>query len=115
MRLSRPIQLLVGAATLLPIVYMVYFFVAMSSSIATRHGGPDDFDLLFRLHLGTMLLIFALLIFYIVYLFRTTRVSQDKKALWAVVLFMGNMFAMPVFWFLYVWRDPTPEAKSVDL
>jgi len=115
MTLSRPIQLLVGAATLLPIVYMVYFIVSMSSSVATRNGGPDDFDFLFRLHLGTMLLTFSLLIFYIVYLFRTARVPQDKKALWAVVLFMGNMFAMPVFWFIYVWRDPMPEAKSVDL
>ncbi len=110
MKLSQPAKFIVGALTLLPIAYMVYFIVSMASSVGTRTGGPDDFDLLFRLHLGTMLLTFSLMIFYIVYLFRTSRVPQDKKALWAVVLFMGNMFAMPVFWFLYIWQDSKPDA-----
>lgn len=110
MKLSQPVKLIVGALTLLPFAYMVYFFVSMVSAVGTESGGLDNFDLMFRLHLGTMLLIFALMIFYIVYLFRTPRVPQDKKALWAVVLFMGNMIAMPVFWFLYVWRDSKPGA-----
>jgi hypothetical protein len=25
--------------------------------------------------------------------------------LWAVVLFLGNMIAMPVFFYLYIWPD----------
>ncbi len=95
---------------MLPLGYMVYFMMSIASSIGSETGGLDDFDLMFRLHLGTMLLTFSLLIFYIVYLFRTSSVPQDKKALWAVVLFMGNMFAMPVFWFLYVWQDSQPDA-----
>lgn len=95
---------------MLPIVYMVYFVARMVSSFDSIRGGQDDFDLLLYLHLGTMFLIFALLGFYVAYLFRTPRVPQDKKALWAVVLFLGNMFAMPVFWFLYIWRDAKPDA-----
>lgn len=109
MKLSRPVKLIVGVMTLLPFVYMVYFMVSMASSMKTNASGPDDFDMLFRLHLGTMLLTFSLMIFYIVYLFRTSKVPQDKKALWAVVLFMGNMFAMPVFWLLYIWQDSKPD------
>jgi hypothetical protein len=49
--------------------------------------------------------VIALLIFYIVYLFRTDRVASDKKALWAVVLLMGHVVAMPIFWFFYIWRS----------
>ncbi len=37
------------------------------------------------------------------YLFKTDVVPQDKKALWAVVLFLGNMISMPIFWYLYIW------------
>jgi hypothetical protein len=51
-----------------------------------------------------MALVGVLLVSYIVYLFKTEYVPTDKKALWAVVLFMANMFAMPVFWVLYVWQ-----------
>jgi type VI protein secretion system component VasK len=59
---------------------------------------------LFVLHISTIALIFALIASYVVYLFRTNHVPKDRKALWAVVLFMGGIFAMPVFWFIYVWK-----------
>jgi hypothetical protein len=53
--------------------------------------------------------IMVLLAIYITFLFKTDRVPQDKKTLWAVVLFCGNLFAMPVFWYLYLWKDPGPD------
>ena len=53
-----------------------------------------------------MLEIIALLVIYVAYLFKTDRVGQDKKALWAVVLLLGNIVAMPVFWYLYIWKKP---------
>jgi EamA domain-containing membrane protein RarD len=59
----------------------------------------------------TILWTFALLAIYVRLLFKTERVPTDKKTLWAVVLFLGNMLAMPVFWYLYVWREPESEAK----
>jgi hypothetical protein len=53
--------------------------------------------------------------------FRNDRVDKDKKVLWAVVLFMGNMIAMPIYWYLYIWREvptagsPAPSAlRSTD-
>ena len=57
------------------------------------------------LHLLTMLEILVLLVIYIVHVFKTDSVPQDKKALWAVVLFLGNMLAMPVYWYLYIWKE----------
>lgn len=112
MNLSQPTKLFVGAMTLLPIAYMVFFIVTMVSATAATPDKPDNFELLFRLHLGTMFLMLLLMIFYIVYLFRTPRIPQDKKALWAVVLFMGNIIAMPVFWYLHVWPDGPTEPQG---
>jgi hypothetical protein len=115
MRLNRFTALLIAVLTLAPWAYFVYFlsrfiptFAAMSSSSppAPPNQFFEDFDLLFRLHLLVMLLIVALMAFYIFHLFRTDRVPSDKKALWAVVLFLGNLLAMPVYWYLYMWpRD----------
>jgi hypothetical protein len=62
-------------------------------------------------HLGVMLLMFVLITFYIVFLFKTDRVRNDMKALWAVAIFMGSIVAMPIFWYLYIW--PTAESSGV--
>jgi hypothetical protein len=45
-------------------------------------------------------------ILYVVYLFKTDRVPVEQKALWATVIILGHMLAMPVFWYLHVWREP---------
>jgi len=116
--LSKPKKIALGVATAYPFLYMIFFVLSFFGLMvfgATSHpttpgaraGGPPAFFLVFfAVHLLTMLWIFGLMAFYIVHLFKTERVSTDKKALWAIVLFMGNMFAMPVYWYLYIWRDP---------
>ena len=67
MNFSPPVKLIAGALTLLPIVCMVYFFVSVMSSLGAGYERLDDVAVLFRLHLGTMLLTFVLMICYIVY------------------------------------------------
>ena len=38
---------------------------------------------------------------------RSNAVPSDKRELWLWVLLLGNVFALPVYWFWYV-RDQTP-------
>ncbi len=65
------------------------------------------FLIILPLHLLTMLSVLALTVFYIVNVFRNDRVEKDKKALWAVVIFLGHVIAMPVYWYFYIWRKPS--------
>jgi hypothetical protein len=107
MVLSRPATILVGIAAILPILY-IPFFVAFAFLPAWQGGGPESmaaFDHIFTIHICVMLLSMTLIAFFIVYLFKTSRVPPEKKALWAVVIFMANMFSMPVFWYLYMWKQ----------
>src|ERR1700741_863120 len=110
---SSPVRLLAGVATLLPWAYMLYFFNQMSPLPSPQSISTEEFHRFFRIHLMVTFIIFAILAGFIIYLFRTDRVPQSKKALWAVVLFMGNMVSMPVFWYLYVrpaqWQDPKAD------
>jgi hypothetical protein len=46
----------------------------------------------------------CMLIFYIIDVWRNTRVAKNQKALWTVVLLCGWFFAFPVYWYLYLWR-----------
>ncbi len=106
MRLDPVTKVLIGAATLWPLAYMALFLLSFVG-MATGGGQPLlRFEALFVLHLLTMVWMVGLMVFYIVYLFKTERVSQDKKVLWAIVLFMGHVIAMPIFFWLYIWPDP---------
>ena len=99
--MGKGIKLLIGLLTLVPLGYLVFFFMNFASF-------PDemiDFDSLFKLHLGVMLFVMGLLIFYIVNIFKNDKVRQDQKALWVIVLFFGAIIAMPVYWYLFIWKD----------
>jgi hypothetical protein len=68
-------------------------------------GAPMIMMIIIPLHFLTMFEIAVLLVIYIRHVFKTDRVPQDKKSLWAVVLFLGNVVAMPIYWYLYIWTD----------
>jgi energy-coupling factor transporter transmembrane protein EcfT len=114
--MSKTTKLLLGGATLLPFLYMIFFFIVIFSFIlfnsqgeaSPEPGPPALLLLIFPLHMLAMMLVFGLTIFYIINVFRNERVEKDKKALWAVVIFLGNMIAMPIYWYLYIWKE-TPR------
>ena len=117
MNLSRPAKIVVGALTLVPFVHIVAFMTAFLWVFVRisqiEDGPPPDgierwFFLVFALHFAMMLFVWVLIAFYMVYLFKTDRVPADKKALWAVVLFMAGLIAMPVFFWLYIWPEDVP-------
>ena len=117
--MKQLIKLLLGLVTLWPFAYLILFFVVVFNEFLNpgteQLGPPPVIALILPLHFLTMLVIPALLVFYIVNVFKNDRVEKDKKVLWAVVLFMGSMIAMPIYWYVYIWKaepvlgNPSPE------
>lgn len=115
MVLSRPIVVLLGIATVVPWVYMPLFiaFVFLPITRANPTEAIAIFDRIFAIHMGVGFFCMALMAFFVVYLFKTSLVPNEKKALWAVVLFAANLFAMPIFWYIYMWKPSRlPRARS---
>ena len=117
--MTRGKAIALAVFTVWPFVYMILFvFVVVGLMITEALSGgrsagpPAALLIIFPLHFLTMVEICALIVVYIIHLFKTDRVAPDKKALWAVVLFLGNMLAMPVYWYLYIWRQPGPAAQG---
>lgn len=111
--MNRRKAVVLGVLTAWPFFYMILFMcmvlgMMMSGLSGERTSSEPPIILLIivPLHLLTMLEMFALLVIYIVHVFKTDRISQEQKALWAVVLFLGSMIAMPVYWYLYIWKKP---------
>lgn len=126
--MKRGSKIWLGVATIWPLFYLLLFFVFMISMFfivgGDRNDGTTSFliVLMLPLHLLTMLLIMGLPVFYIVNVFRNDRVVKNMKVLWAVVIFFGSIIAMPIYWYLYIWRavqagsDPSllsPAQESV--
>ena len=119
MPVSKPIAVLVLLASLLPVAYLVFFLAAFAAALLSGPGGdgPVPFRVLFVLHALCIVWIWGLLAFYLAFLFKSPAVPKDQKVLWAVVLFLMNALAMPVFWYLYVWPQaagPVPEGKCAE-
>jgi hypothetical protein len=90
-----------------PPVYIV-FFIALVVEATVRNAGDPDNDLLvpfgvvMALHLGTMLVILAASVAYVVHAWRSPRVEKDQRTLWVLVLLLGAPIAMPIYWWLHV-------------
>lgn len=102
-RPSRPVAYLLGVFSVWPIVYF-FAFLALIGYIfeASPKQGFQAFQDVFPVHLATIVLMIALMATYLVHLFRTDRLTPDRRILWAVVLLFFGMFAFPVYWWLYV-------------
>lgn len=125
--MSRKQAIMLLAFTLWPWVYMAGFFAmvfvlfvsgAASAADGVNSGGGVDGEVgassalgglfvcvVIPLHLLTMLEILALTVLYVVLAVRCEHLRPEMRAIWAVLLVIGNILAMPVYWYLYVWRD----------
>lgn len=109
--MSKSKKIVLGIFTMWPIVYMGIFFLFvfsqtfLSFSAGEKNEPPTGFFLIFILHFLTIILLLVLLFIYIKNVFKNDSISQDKKAFWAAVLFLGNMIAMPIYWYRYIWKE----------
>jgi hypothetical protein len=105
-RINKPAKLLLGLITLWPPIYLAVFVAfAFFAAFPSDGNFPVSFTAMFRLHLITVFWVWSLLVIYLLDVFRNDQMDQDKKALWAIVLFLGNMIVLPVYWYLFVWRS----------
>jgi hypothetical protein len=119
MTLTRSQKILVGFFTLWPPVYFMLFFcfilLTMGSIFLGAVSGTDSpvpflapfgfIPLIFIFHFLTILVIWGLIAFYIIYLFKSDRIPQEKKVLWLVLMILLGLFTMPIFYYFYIWPE----------
>jgi len=48
----------------------------------------------------------GMLIFYIIHIYKSNRIAKNQRSLWVVLLIFGSLLVYPVYWYLYIWREP---------
>jgi len=113
--MTRLRKTITGIITILPLLYVAFFMFSVFSSIAMEAGSKGEsfifkhFGAFAAIHGLVMLLQIGLIIYYMVFIFRSSAVKQEMKVLWAVVIFMGNIIAMPIFWYIFFFKAPRGE------
>jgi hypothetical protein len=107
MNFSKPLKVALLLLTLWIPLYMIGFMFMIGSMAMV------DFDLLWKLHIGTMAATVVAMLVYVVHLFKTRRIDPMKKILWALALWCGAPIAMPIYFFAHVWPEPDAMPEVV--
>ena len=113
---SKKGMFVLGALTALPLAYLlaVTVFVAVDvgttpATLLVRFGWPP----LLLPNLAAFLLIIGLLVGYVGDLLRTPAIAEDRKPLWVTVMVVGHVFAMAVYWLLYMFLPWRAERRAL--
>ena len=113
MQLSRLGAVLLLVVTLYPAVYFLLFLLSFFADGGAA-GTPifGSFEVLMRFHIAAMLLSLALIIFYVVHAVKNSMLTSEQRLLWVVLLILGAIFSAPVYWYLYLWKNPQLSAPD---
>jgi hypothetical protein len=66
------------------------------------------------LSLSIVVLSCILVVASIILAYRLPSVDPSKRGAWLMFLLFGSVFAIPIFWYLHIFRDPPAYASSDD-
>jgi heme/copper-type cytochrome/quinol oxidase subunit 3 len=106
----KPAKIILGLATVWPIVYILLFMAFVASTLirtvqTTGAPPPDFFRIIIPLHLATMLVALGLLVFYVTHAYRSASLSSDRRLIWIVLLLFGFPIAGPIYWYSHLWHE----------
>ena len=123
MNISKTFKILIGIGTIWFAIYpflfmgMVMLFmgiIPIMPIIAQSLDTPAPFffsffGLIFPVHLCTMSLGFALMVFYLIHVIKNTKADETVRIILGVGCFFFSFIVMPVYYYLYIWLDIPPE------
>ncbi len=112
--MSNTKRVLLGLATFWPPAYVFIFmgvilFSMFGMESGSHDGLPVSFAIIFPIHMLTILGMFALIGTYLVLAVKNKDLTDNLRIIWVILFVTFGMFAMPVYWWLYVWNGPEPR------
>ena len=69
----------------------------------------------FGAHLFTILLMLGLMPLYVILAVKSSCLDETMRIIWVVLLLTLGFLAMPVYWYLYIWREPPVSSSRSDV
>ncbi|WP_251358426.1 hypothetical protein [Kangiella sp. TOML190] len=87
--------------TLLPL-FNFFYATSVATEIFNDHSNFDHYENLIFLQMG---FVFTLVIVYLFLNYKLDNIAKNKKGLWSLAILFFNIFSMPVFWYLFLWKE----------
>ena len=117
--MNKSTKIVLGAATIWPLVYIPLFMAAIFGMFFFEAPGPPVvgplFGIIVVIHVFTILLSLGLTVFYVIHAIKNEALKGDMKAVWVVLFFFAGMIAEPVYWYLQIWKSPELEVRRGSL
>lgn len=101
--MSKSTKILVGLLTVIPYLFLGLMFISFLSFPQKLLAN----EVQTILQVSTFLWVGSLLTFYLRHLTHYKILDREKRMLWGVVLVLGNVFMMPIYWYKYIWHAQT--------
>lgn len=114
MRLNKSSKVILGILTFLPLIVGVGSVIFGIYQLMSLIFSEDPMmPMIFLSYLGYVipylffffLIYLGLGIFYLVHIIQNEILDGEKKFLWVLVLFFLNAIAMPVYWYIHIWKN----------
>lgn len=106
--MSKPTKTLLGLITLVPYIFLGLMFInflTFPQELLTN-------QLQTTIRISALLWTTGLLAYYAWHLFHGKVLDSEKRLLWSIVLLVGNVFTMPIYWYKHIWHAEN-EAKII--
>lgn len=102
-------NIFIKIATFYPILYLIFFFLSLLFLIPlllaiTKSviAGIIYFCLLIPLHILVFVDMIYLLIYYLRDVSKNSKIPDNKKMVWKLAVFFGNIIVFPIYWNKFV-------------
>jgi Phospholipase_D-nuclease N-terminal len=124
--MTKSTKILIGIFSILPIIlfgiYMILafsmFFSIMQHPMQLEDGNfpPSIFfrgmipAFIVALLMGLTAL--GLLIYYIIHVVNNKNIDSTERLIWILVFIFAGMVGFPIYWYMRIWKTPTPQMPS---
>ncbi len=123
MNLNKSTKIILGILTFLPLLFTISIlgFIAFNFFSVFFSQEPKMPLMLFS-YLSyilpyaflIILLALGLFIFYIAHIIQNSFLDTEKRILWIVVVFLVYGFAIPIYWYIHIWKENSAKATKAD-
>lgn len=131
MSISKPVKILIGVLTVFAVIFPfiimpVFMMFFMSSSgfpffDPQSVPNPNDIEAMlpFMFVFYPLMMCFSVVqlglqIFYIIHVIKNKALTDTFRILFAIGTFLLSYVAMPIYFFVYLWKDNPQESQAVQ-
>jgi hypothetical protein len=111
--MNRFLVATLGLLSIAPLVALALILFVLLPHMS--QADPANDRMLIVVVMSFVLFGLLVMIFYVLFALRSQRVPQALKRRWTSRLLIGSLFTMPVFWYLFIWKDrPLEQRPRLD-